>query len=322
MKKKILLAICVFLTAITVAYSANLTIEAQHQSFKMEENKANFKGDVKVTVDEVIVESERAEALFDEKSHKLSDAIFYDNPVAFKEDKNKRSEVRSNVMKLSLITKILSAEGNSKTTITETDKPTTTITADMQEYNTETKIMKATGNVVIVHDDVIAKADVGYAYLDDNNEVKKIELQGNANIVQGDNTVEGNKLTYDTRTEIAIATGNTYTNGVMEDGTHLKVWAGLQQYNKKTGIVIASRNVRVKYQEYDAKGPKATVYPDEKTQKLNQVVFSGRSVITSEGRSIEADRINMFLNPKNFFADGNVKTLIPNVENIEEGKKK
>ena len=103
------------------------------------------------------------------------DAIFYDNPVAFKEDKNKRSEVRSNVMKLSLITKILSAEGNSKTTITETDKPTTIITADMQEYNTETRIMKAKGNVVITHNDVIAKADVGYAYLDNNNEVKKIE---------------------------------------------------------------------------------------------------------------------------------------------------
>jgi len=322
MKKKIFLTICLFLAAITIAYAANLTIEADHQSYKMEEDKAKFDGNVKVTVDEVIIKSPRAEALTDPKTHKLNEAIFFDNPVAFKQDKNKRSEVRSNVMKLSLITKILTADGNSKTTITETAKPTTTITADKQEYDTKTRIMKATGNVVVLHDDIKATGNVGYAYLDENNDVKQVELSGNAKIVQKDNTVEGNKLTYNTRSEIAIATGNTYTNGVMDDGSVLKVWAGLQQYNKKTGIVLASRNVRVKYQEYDAKGPKATVYPDPKTQKLNQVIFTGRSTIITEGRSIEADKITMFLNPKNFFADGNVKTFIPNVEGLDEDNKK
>ena len=313
--------------AITVACAANLTIEADHQSFKMEDNKAKFDGNVKVTVDEVVVKSPRAEAFIDPQTNKLTEAVFYDNPVAFKEDKNKRSEVRSNVMKLSLLTKILTADGNSKTTITETAKPTTIITADKQEYDTQTKIMKATGNVVVLHDDITATANVGYAYLDNNNEVKQLELNGKAKIVQKENTVEGDKLTYNTRTEIAIANGNTYTNGIMDDGSVLKVWAGLQQYNKKTGIVLASRNVRVKYQEYDAQGPKATVYPDAKTKKLNEVIFTGRSTITTEGRSITADRITMFLNPKNFFADGNVKTFIPNVEGLDQdnnkkGKKK
>ena len=61
-----------------------------------------------------------------------------------------------------------------------------------------------------------------------------------------------------------------------------------------------------------ATGPKATVYPDA-NNNLNKVVFLGRSKIEQEGRSIEADRINMTFEPKDFKADGNVKTFIPNI---------
>lgn len=322
MKKKLVLAICIFLTAISVAYAANMTIEAEHQSFKEQENKAKFDGNVKVTIDEVVIKGPKAEVNINPKTHKVTEAVFFDNPVAFKNDKNKRSEVRSQVMKLSLITKILTAEGDSVTTVTESKKPTTTITADKQEYNTQSRILKVSGNVVVLHDDIKATCDTGYAYLDEKNEVKKLELTGSAMITQGDNSVEGDKLSFDTRSEIAIATGNTYTNGVMEDGTVLKVWAGLQQYNKKTGIILASKNVNVQYDEYKAQGPKATVYPDEKTKKLNQVVFTGRSKISTENRSIEADKITMFLNPKNFFADGNVKTSIPNIGDVKMGDEK
>ena len=60
------------------------------------------------------------------------------------------------------------------------------------------------------------------------------------------------------------------------------------------------------------------MFPDPKTQKMNKVVFLGRSKITQQGRSIEADRIDMTLKPKDFKADGNVKTFIPNVGSSQE----
>ena len=77
---------------------------------------------------------------------------------------------------------------------------------------------------------------------------------------------------------------------------------------------MANGAVHVIYKDYDAKGPKATVYPDPKTGKFNEVVFLGRSTIVESMRSITADRINMFLNPKNFYAEGNVQTVIRNVQ--------
>ena len=72
--------------------------------------------------------------------------------------------------------------------------------------------------------------------------------------------------------------------------------------------------MHVTYKDYDAKGPKATVYPDKITNKPNEIVFIGRSTIVEQMRSIEADRIKMYINPKNFFAEGNVKTVIRNVQ--------
>ena len=103
------------------------------------------------------------------------------------------------------------------------------------------------------------------------------------------------------------------------DGTRINVWSDRQEYYKASNIIQASGKVHVTYKDYDARGPKATVYPDKKTNKPNEIVFLGRSVITEQMRSIEADRIKMFIEPKNFFAEGNVKTVI---RNIQQNKKK
>jgi len=122
---------------------------------------------------------------------------------------------------------------------------------------------------------------------------------------------------YDAVKEVAYGLGSAHSDVEM-DGTRINVWSDRQEYYKASNIIQASGKVRVKYKDYDAKGPKATVYPDKKTNKPNEVVFVGRSIITEQMRSIEADRIKMFINPKNFFAEGNVKTVI---RNIQQNKK-
>ena len=69
------------------------------------------------------------------------------------------------------------------------------------------------------------------------------------------------------------------------------------------------------YQDYYAVGPKVSVYPDKTTKKPNDVYFSGRSSITQGVRTIYADKIKMVLNPKNFHAEGNTRTVIKNIGN-------
>ena len=291
----------------------DLSINADKQSFKMEENKAKFEGNVKVQYEDITVSSPRAEVNIDPQTKKLTDAIFFDQPYVVEVKKGKTNEIKSNIIKMSLLNKKIKAEGNTQTTVTENMQPTVIINADEQEYDTNTKILTAKGGVIIYYKDVETFSDTAVANLDKDGNLKKLTLSGHGRLKQKDSVITANKFIYDAAKEEAYAIGNSHSD-VNLDGTKVKVWAYRQQYNKKTNTLMANGSVRVIYKDYDARGPKATVYPDPKTNKFNQVVFVGRSTIVETTRSITADRIKMFLNPKNFFAEGNVKTVIRNVQ--------
>ena len=309
----LLFALCA--VTITAVFANDLSITADKQSFKMEENKAKFDGNVKVQYEELTVTGPRAEVNIDPKTQKLTDAVFFDKPYVVEIKKGKTNEIKSNILKMSLLNKTVRAEGNTQTTVIEDGsiKPTVIITADTQEYDTNTKTLTAEGSVIIYYKDIETFSDKAVANLSQNGDLQKITLIGHGRLKQNDSVITGNKFVYDAVTEEAWVTGSTHSD-VLMDGSKIKVWADRQQYNKKTNVLMANGNVHVIYKDYDAKGPKATVYPDPKTGKFNEVVFVGRSTIVEAMRSITADRINMFLNPKNFFAEGNVKTVIKNVQ--------
>ena len=83
-------------------------------------------------------------------------------------------------------------------------------------------------------------------------------------------------------------------------------------------VYNASGNVNVWYQDYYAVGPKITFIPDEKTGKPNEIFFTGRSSITQGVKTIYADKIRMTIEPKDFQAEGNVRTIIRNIDTKEE----
>ena len=126
---------------ITAVFANDLSITADRQSFKMEENKAKFDGNVKVQYEELTVTGPRAEVNIDPKSKKLTEAVFFDQPYVIEVKKGKTNEIKSNILKMSLLNKTVRAEGNTQTTVREDGnlKPTVIITADSQEYDTNTK---------------------------------------------------------------------------------------------------------------------------------------------------------------------------------------
>lgn len=306
-----------FIASMSVVFAKDLSIKADKQSFKMEENKAKFDGNVKVQYEDLTVSSPRAEVNIDPKSKKLTDAVFFDKPYVIEVKKGKTNEIKANILKMSLINKKIKAEGNTLTTVTEDFKPTVIITADTQEYDTNTKTLTANGNVIIYYKDVETYSDNAIANLNKEGELQKITLTGHGRLKQKESIITGHRFVYDAVSEIAYATGNTHSD-VLMDGTKINVWAARQQYNKQSNILMANGAVHVIYKDYDARGPKATVFPDPKTGKPNEVVFVGRSTIVETTRSITADRIKMFLNPKNFFAEGNVNTVIRNVQGQDQ----
>ena len=313
--KTLFLITTLLLGSIGVVVAADLSIQSDKQSFKMEENKAKFEGNVRVKMDDIQASSPRAEVLIDPKTKQLSDAVMYDKPYVVQVKQDKKNEVKANILKMSLLKKNIKAEGNTQTTVTPLDgmKPTVIITADTQEYDTKTKTLTAKGSVIIYYKDVETFSNSAVANLDKNGNLKMLTLTGSGRLKQKDSVITADKFIYDAVKEIAYGLGSAHSDVDM-DGTRINVWSDRQEYYKASNIIQASGKVHVIYKDYDAKGPKATVYPDPKTNKPNEIIFIGRSTIVEQMRSITADRIKMYINPKNFFAEGNVQTVIRNIQ--------
>lgn len=295
------------------AYAGSLTVESDSQEFKDTEHKIYLEGNVKVKSGDVNIMSPRAIVDIDPQNNKVNNVEFKDKAYTYQMQDGKMHEIKAQILKMSLLNKVFTADGNTISSITEKGKPVVIVTADKQEYNKYTNVMKATGNVNIVYKDVETFSQQAIVDLTKENDVKRIQLLGNAQLNQSGSKISARKLDYDNIKQEAVATGSVFTDITTEDNKNIKVWSDYQSYNKKANYITASGSTTIKYEDYTAKGPKLNVYPDKVTKKLNEAVFVGRSKIETKGRSIEADRIVITMDPKDFKAEGNVKSIIPNI---------
>lgn len=296
-----------------LGYAASLTVESDSQEFKDSDRKIYLEGNVKVKTDDVNVLSPRAVVEVDPRNNKVNKVEFKENAYSYQLKGGKKHEIKAQILEMSLLNKVISAQGNTISSITEKDRPVVIVTADRQEYNKATNTMKAFGNVNILYKDIETFSSEAYVNLNDKNDVKKIDLIGTAKLKQGKSKINANKLTYDNITQEAVAIGDVYTDITTEDNKRLEVWSEHQSYDRKANVVSASGSTKIKFEDYYATGPKVNVYADKTTKKLNEAVFVGRSKIETKGRTIEADRITITMNPKDFKAEGHVKSVIPNI---------
>lgn len=314
MKKNIIniLVLTLFLTT-GFAYAASLSVESDSQEFKDSDNKIYLEGNVKVKSGDINVVSPRAVVQIDPKNNKVNNVEFKDNVYSYQMQSGKNHEIKAQVLEVSLLNKVFKASGNTISSITENDKPVVIVTADRQEYNKTTNVMKAFGNVNILYKNIDTLSSQAIVDLTKDNDVKKIQLIGNAKLKQDNSKINADKLTYDNIKNEAVALGNVYTDIITEDNKEIKVWSNFQSYDKNANVVTASGNTKIEYEDYTATGPKVNVFPDKTTKKLNEAIFVGRSKIVTKGRTIEADRITITMHPKDFKAEGNVKSVIPNI---------
>ena len=319
-KKKFLIIISLlflFLSAVTIG--SDLIIESKTQTYSERDNLIKFLGDVKVRYEDITIVGDKADVSVT-KDNKLDTATFHDQPYAFQIQNNKKREVKANILKFSLLNKVIRAEGNTQTIVTEGKTPIAIINANEQEYDTKTNVMTARGTVSIKYRDVTAFSDKAIVRTNKNGEVQRLDLVGHAKINQTKHHATANHFIYTASNEEMVAIGNTMTSTVTENGSPFKVTARYQQYDKKNNIFMGSGNVQVYYQDYYAKAPTMTCYPDKITKKINEVFMTGRSMIQQNDKEIHADKIKIIVDPKNFEAVGNVKTIIKDLGNQENGK--
>lgn len=309
-KKKflIILSLLVICLGAIGVIAEDLIIESKTQGFSEQESKIKFDGDVKVKYGDINLLGDRADVTV--KNSKLHTATFYDKPYAYEIKNNKKREVKANILKFSLLNKVIKAEGDTQTIITEGKTPVAVINADEQEYNVNTNIMTATGSVAIKYKDINAYTDKAVIHTDNKGDLRKIELIGRARIDQSKHHATAHHFIYEADKEQMTAMGDAVTTTVLENGKEFVLKANYQQYNRKQGIFIGNGNVRAWYDTYYAKGPKVVCYPDKVTNKPQEVFMIGRSTIKENEKDITADKIKVTIEPKNFTAEGNVRTVI------------
>jgi len=309
--KKLLIISFIILSGLAV-FASDLIIESKTQTFSDKEKKINLDGGVTVKMDDLTVQSPRADISV-RRNNKLDTATFYDKPYALEIKANKKREVKANILQVSLINKIVRAEGNSQSIITEGNTPIVVINADTQEYDTKSSVMVATGSVSIKYKDIDTVSDKAIIVADQKGGLKKIDLIGNAKVKQAQNQSEGHHFVYNPITEEMSVTGNTKTIAISDDGKKLTIHADYQQYSKIQNSYIGNGHVKIWFDDYYAQGPKVSVFPDERG-KPNEVYFIGRSKIVQTDKDIIADKIKMTMRPKDFQAEGNVRTIIHNID--------
>ncbi len=314
--KKVLIVLLLILSSLAV-FSSDLIIESKTQTFSDKEKKIKLDGGVKVKLDNLTVIGDRADVTV-RRGSKLDTATFYDKPYAYEVNENKKREVKANILQVSLINKIVRAEGEAQSIITEGNTPIVVINADVQEYDTKSSVMVCTGAVSIKYKDIDTFSDKAVIIADEKGGLRKIDLIGNARVKQEQNESEGHHFIYNPITEEMSVSGNTKTVAISDDGKKLTIHSDYQQYNKKQNSYIGSGHVKIWYDDYFAQGPKVSVFPDKETGKPNEVYFLGRSKIIQQEKDIIADKIKMTMNPKDFIAEGNVRTIIHNIDTKEE----
>lgn len=312
MKKIFAVLVSVLVLTGIAVQASDLIIESKNQTYNEADNKIKFNGNVKVTIDDMKVVGDSADVSIT-KDQNLDTATFYEKPYAFEIKKNKKREVKANILKVSLITKIVRAEGDTQSIVFDGKKPIVVINSDVQEYDTKTGVMTATGAVTMFYKEIETYSNSAQITTDKNGDLKRLVLTGNARVKQENNESFADRFVYEAASGNLTAYGHTTSNAIMDDGSKLVLKSAYQEYNQKRSIFNASGNVRIWYQDYYAAGPKVTLYPGAGSTKPNEAYFTGRSSITQGVRTIFADRIKMTMKPKSFDAQGNTRTVIKNI---------
>lgn len=312
MKKILNIILIITLLCGLSAMASDLVIQSKTQTYSEKDNKMKAEGDVEVSIDDAKVLGDKADVTVT-KDNKLDVATFYDKPYAYEIKGNKKREVKANILKVSLINKVIKAEGATQTTVFDGKEPVVIITADTQEYDTKNNLMKANGSVIIHYKELETFSQRAIIKTSKNGDLQRVDLIGSARLKQAKNSSMADHFIYSPVTDELIAMGSVTSNAILEDGSKLTLKSNYQQFDQKANTFLGSGNVRVWFKDYYAQGPKMTFFPDAKTKKPNEIYFSGRSSITEDIKTIYADKIKIVLKPKNFYAEGNTKTIIKDI---------
>lgn len=324
LKKSFLITLLGFLlihSSTLTGTCANVIVEANKQSYNGTTNLSTFEGNVKVSYGDITVKSPKA-FLKTGTDGKPEFAKFVNKATAIKESSAQKTQINADNINYSMTENNIKALGTVSSQFWENKQPVATIKADTQELDLTTNVITASGKVSILYKGYSANAANGRMTVDASGKPSEVILTGGARISQDNTTVSGAKLIFKPASNELLASGSVSSSTILEDATKVTIKSDTQQFDKASNTLIASGGVLIHYKDYTASGPKAVFLPDEKTGKPNKIIFVGRGKITEGARQVVADKIEITLNPKNFSAEGNVRSQFTQIQNPTTTNKK
>ena len=290
--------------------ASDINIQADQQIFDAATSRTTFKGKVNVRYKDMRING--SQAVVDmSPTGEPQVANFLNRPKAKKITPGGKEDVLdADIIRIYLTSNAMRAEGNVISYVTSVAADPFTIRSDVQQYDSNTKNVAASGGVVVNYQKTVANSPHALLTTGPDGKADKITFLGGARLRNADGDVNAEKITLTVANNNMVAEKNVVTNSLVksEDGSPSKVriLSDFQQYDKASGTMLASGNAIIYYQNYVARGPKATF--KLKNSQVDKITFTGRASITEDARTVTADTIVITMKPKRFDAYGNVKT--------------
>lgn len=311
--KHSLIVALLFLSAVftQVAKASTVTIEAEKQDFKVETNTASFIGNVRVKYENIKIFSPLASLISNDKGEP-DRAVFSNGASAQMTQPDANGDLTADQITLFLASNELLAQGNTFTKITRKSPGVITVKADEQKFNNKTREVDAKGNIVIHYKDSVISGSQAKLINSSQGKPLKASISGGAKFTQGNSTVRAGSISVDLNTSDVTASGGVNTITTLKGTGKVTMRSATQVYNKAANTLTGKGSVNMTYQDYTATGPQAVLYLGP-NNSLKEIIFTGRSQINDSIRKVSADRIKVTIDPKNFYAEGNVKTQFKQV---------
>lgn len=287
--------------------ASNLLIEANKQTFDTKSKETTFDGEVKVKMENIKAKSPKAYVTMGPDG-KPDFAKLVNGVYAIKSNESTQSEIKANTIELTLLEKKMFASGGVRSMVSENGKPILTIKSNSQKFNANKNTITASGSVVMNYKEISTNSSSTIINMTKDGKPDKVNLSGAVKIIEDKNLINADSVIFNPNTNEMFADGAVKSKTMLDPETPVLIVANSQQYNKSNNIILANGNVKIIYKDYVASGPKATIMPENNGAKPNKIIFTGRSNIKEGARQVEADRIIITMDPKNFNAEGNVKT--------------
>jgi lipopolysaccharide export system protein LptA len=286
-----------------------IIIEADQQGVNLSTNVSEFNGNVIVTSGDTKIRAPRGKVLMDANA-KPTKARFEGGVKITKG----RDSITAPTLIFDFQQEAFTATGGVVTQVQpEGQTRPVVIKSPTQQYLKSRSQMLASGGVTVTTQDATATSASALLVLGAGNSAERITFDGSAHILQKDADITAQKVVLLPQANVFMAEGNAVSKVKQESKPKpIILRSAFQQLDRNKGLLIASGNVDLDFENYKARGPKATFYltPGDKTE-LKKAVFSGRPTM-NEGteKQVTADIIEVTTNPTHFDARGSVKTRL------------